>query len=158
MKSLTNWFTDDDWNTLQNGDVVIETIRLENNNITSVPVLKAMPVKNLYLGSNLIGKIEMGAFQNLPNLNSLDLSHNKLTSKTFSRDIFSGNYSTTGYLPLPKMQRLNIGYNDLHQLDSDIFDHLTNLEDLILSGNEFQVINTLSNIAISSKKLLKVYF
>ena len=81
-------FSEEEWKTLLNGDVIFETIRLDYNNISSVTPFLAYDVKNLYLSNNQIKEISKAAFQNLTKLVKLDLSHNQLTSKALDPDVF----------------------------------------------------------------------
>lgn len=153
MKSA---FTKDDWNTLVNGDVIFTTIKLVNNSITHIPVLPAYPVENLYLSFNQINNITDGAFQNLNKLTKLDLSHNNLTTKILDPDVFKGQYSADKYEPINSLIELDLAYNDLHALQNDLFEHVPNLETLILCKNTFQVIDTSTLVAIASLTSLKV--
>lgn len=157
-KKLGDWFSPDQWNDLITGDVVFKTIRLEHNNLTTIPALPAYGVENLYLAFNQIENITLGAFKNLSELVNLDISHNKLTTKTLVPDVFQGPYSASDYKPLPKLRSLNLGYNDLHSLDGDIFEHIPQLEELVLCSNPFQIINKNSEVAISGLAYLKVTF
>lgn len=154
-KSLTTWFNDDEWNTLANGDVQFITIRMQHNNLTSIPLLKPAPVKNLYLSHNQIGKIENAAFHNLLNLTILDLSHNNISTKDLRPEVFLGNYNTATYQPLPNVIQLDLGHNNLHSLDSDAFEHLPKLEVLNLASNQFHVIDHLTEVALGQLVHLK---
>lgn len=154
-KSLTQWFTDDEWNTITNGDVQFITIRIEHNNLTNIPMFKPSAVKNLYLSHNQINKIENAAFHNLLNLTILDLSYNNITSKTLRAEVFQGNYNTENYQPLPNVIQLNLGHNALHTLDSSAFEHLPKLEILNLGSNQFHVIDHSTEVAIGELVNLK---
>lgn len=155
---MTNWFTDEEWNILQNGDLTFETINLEHNKLTEIPQLHTYPVKHLYLGFNEIASIKNSAFSNLTELTTLDLSHNQLTSKVMIPDVFKGQYAPGDYQPVGNVRELNLGYNLLHNLDPDLFEHLPKLETLILCKNIFQVIDHSSEIAIATLTSLKVEF
>ncbi|XP_037944265.1 leucine-rich repeat-containing protein 15-like [Teleopsis dalmanni] len=148
-KNLTDWITTDEWNILQKGDVTFETLNFKNNSLKTIPVLPMYPVKYLYLSDNQIDNITIGAFQYLNVLHTLDLSHNKITAKVLVPDVFRGQYDPKAYLPLNNLKELNLGYNDLHSLDADLFEHAPALETLILCQNSFQVIDKLSETAIS---------
>lgn len=149
-------FSDDEWKILQNGDVTFDVIKFEHNNIKNLTGFPNYPVKNLYLGFNQIETIAKSAFANLTELAKLDLSHNKLQLKALDPDIFRGAYDVHDFLPLGKMIELDLGYNDLHSLDADVFEHLPHLETLILSGNTFQVVDHNAAVAISGLVFLKV--
>lgn len=153
---MTSLFTADEWQTLQNGDVFFETIKLNHNEISFIPILPTYPVKSLYISFNKVNNITIGAFQNLPLLTVLDLSHNKLTSKSLNPHVFKGQYASDKYEPLKNLKRLNLAYNEIHSLDSNIFEHMPSLETLILSKNTFHVIDHSTTIAISSLDFLRV--
>ncbi|XP_033236552.1 lumican isoform X1 [Drosophila pseudoobscura] len=155
-KKLNSWLSNEEWNVLINGNFTFETIKLEHNNLSSIPILPTYDVKHLYIGYNQIDSIANGAFQNLSDLTSLDLSHNKLTSKVLLPDVFKGPYTVSDYKALYNLKSLNLGYNELHFLDADLFEHVPNLEELILCSNNFQVIDGLSEVAISGLTSLKV--
>ncbi|XP_011186492.2 leucine-rich repeat neuronal protein 1 isoform X2 [Zeugodacus cucurbitae] len=148
-------FSVDEWKILQNGDVTFDVIKFEHNNITNLTGFPSYPVKRLYLGFNHIETIAKSAFANLTQLTKLDLSHNKLKVKQLDPDVFRGVYDVHDYLPLGKMIELDLGYNELHSLDPDVFEHLPNLETLILSGNTFQVVDHNAATAISGLISLK---
>lgn len=155
-RSLTNIFSAEEWQTLQNGDIIFEIINLNHNNISQIPEIPTYPVKSLYLSFNKIDNIAIGAFQNLTQLTILDLSHNKLTSKSLNPHIFKGSYVTDKYLPMQSLISLDLAYNEMHTLHSDVFEHLPNLETLILCKNVFREIDTSTLIAIASLPSLKV--
>ena len=60
------------------------------------------------------------------------------------------------YEPLAALRVLNLGYNDLHSLDPDLFEHMPELEELDLSGNPMTVLDHVTLIAIASLPRLKV--
>ncbi|EDW74505.1 uncharacterized protein Dwil_GK21955 [Drosophila willistoni] len=155
-EKLDGWFTEDEWNILVNGDIVFETIKLEHINLTNIPILPKYGVKNLYLGHNQIDSIVDGAFSNLTELTTLDLSNNKLNAKMLKPDVFQGPYTTNDFEALENLKSLNLGYNELHTLDDDIFEHAPNLEELILCANAFQVIDMQTETAISGLQYLKI--
>lgn len=104
----------------------------------------------------MIEKIGKGAFKNLPLLEYLDLTYNKLTFRTLKPEIFEGNYSPETYEPLKSLKVLKLGSNQLHSLDPDLFEHLPNLEELHIPANPFTVIDHGSTVAISSIPNLRV--
>ncbi|XP_017004081.2 leucine-rich repeat neuronal protein 1 [Drosophila takahashii] len=154
-EKVEEWLSAEEWEDLTNGDVVFKTIKLEHNNITTVPILPTYGVENLYLANNLIDSIAEGAFQNLTELTTLDLSHNKLTSKVLVPDVFKGPYTQNDFSALENLKTLNLGYNDLHTLDADLFEHIPHIEELVLCSNAFHVIDRLSETAISGLASLK---
>lgn len=155
-EKLQDWLSAEDWEDLTNGNVVFKTINLEHNNLTSVPILPKYDVENLYLANNQIDSISVGAFQNLTELVTLDLSHNRLTSKVLVPDVFKGPFTVQDFESLENLKTLNLGYNDLHSLDADLFEHIPHIEELVLCSNSFHVIDQLSETAISGLQSLKV--
>lgn len=155
---MDKWFSPEEWEILQDGDVTFETIKLSHNNFTDIPVLPIYGVKNLYLDYNNISSIALGAFQNLTELSRLDLANNMLTAKSLVPDVFQGPYSANDYEPLKNLKSLNLGYNLLHSLNDDLFEHVPNLEELILCSNSFNVIDKLTETAVSGLISLKVRY
>lgn len=86
----------------------------------------------------------------------MDLSFNKLTFISLKPEAFEGKYSPETYEPLKNMKTLRLGNNQLHSLDSDLFEHLPNLEELYLDNNPFTVIDHSSTVAISTIPHLRV--
>lgn len=80
-------------------------------------------------------------------------------SKTYNKKvllIFQGLYLPEIYTPLRSLQVLKLSYNDIHSLNSDIFEHIPQLIELRLDGNPLKVIDHPTVIAISSLSALKV--
>ncbi|XP_010897046.3 extracellular matrix protein 2 [Esox lucius] len=69
-----------------------------------IPLLSDPGVKNLYLTDNRISKIPPWALAGLPNLESLDLSKNKLEDSSITPDLFQN---------LTKLRSLNLDGNNL---------------------------------------------
>lgn len=155
-KSINAIFANDQWAELLNYEIKFKTIIFKHNNISDIPKLPSYPVENLYFNFNQINNISIGAFQNLNQLKLLDLSYNKLTSKILVPHIFMGNYKKDEYEPLDNMRELNLAYNEIHSLHNALFEHLPNLQNLILCKNTFQVIDRNTEIAIGNLKSLKV--
>lgn len=153
---LDRWFSPAEWKTLQDGDVIFETMKFSHNNFTNIPAVPTYGVKYLYFDNNQISSIAIGAFQNLTELASLDLANNKLTAKSLVPDVFKGPYSKNDFEPLKNLKSLNLGYNLLHSLNDDLFEHLPHLEELILCSNSFNVIDKLTETAVSGLTSLKV--
>ncbi|KAH8246779.1 hypothetical protein KR038_010359, partial [Drosophila bunnanda] len=154
-EKLGKWLSDEEWEILTNGDFTFKTIKLEQNNLTSISILPKYSVENLYLAYNQIADIADAAFQNLTEMTTLDLSHNKLTTKALRPDVFKGPYTVDNFKALQQMKSLNLGNNEIHSLDPDLFEHIPNLEELILCSNTFQVIDKLTETAISGLTSLK---
>lgn len=121
--------------------------------VTQFPQLD---IKFISFRHNKIRKIEQRAFWNLTLLEKLDLSENKLTIDTLQKEVFEGPYNSQQYEPMKSLKWLNLAGNDLHALNDDVFDHLPNLETLLLCHNQFTIIDPNSASAISSLNKLKV--
>lgn len=73
-----------------------------------------------------------------------------------SHENFAGpNNNETLYEPLP-IKHLNLAYNQIHSLPSKLFEHIQELEELILEGNDFEVLDPLTQDVIASLTKLKV--
>lgn len=114
-----------------------------------------MDTRSLSFHQNKIRKIEPRAFYNLSSLERLDLSENRLTNQVLQREVFEGPYSANQYEPMKNLKWLNLANNDIHALTADVFDHLSNLEVLILRRNPFSIIDPNTASAISSITTLK---
>ncbi|XP_058832061.1 leucine-rich repeat-containing protein 70-like [Topomyia yanbarensis] len=152
---LYKLFNMSDWASLNESGIATEIMLLDHNGLTEVSQFPVFDVKVLDLSHNNISVIVKKAFFNLNNLEVLDLSNNMLTSKSLVPDIFEGSYNPDEYLPMEKLKVLRLGYNQLHSLDQDLFEHLPNLEELSLVNNVFKVIDQLSETAIASVKTLR---
>lgn len=152
---LYKLFNMSDWATLNDSGVATETMILSRNNIPEVPQFPKFDVKVLDLSFNNISVIAKKAFYYLKNLELLDLSHNMLTRKTLIPEVFEGSYNPDEYLPLEKLRVLRLGYNQMHSLDSDLFEHMPNLEELSLTNNAFKILDQPTEIAIGSLMTLR---
>ncbi|CAH0713006.1 unnamed protein product, partial [Brenthis ino] len=153
-QSLTEFFSKEDWANLKEFKPI--SIDLSDNLITNVTAMAELPVKVLNLSRCSISFIENASFKDLQKMETLDLSHNKLTSDKLSPHAFEGRYLPEEYEPLASMRILNLAYNDLHSLHQDLFEHLPELTELDLSGNPLTTIDHVTLIAISSLPKLKV--
>lgn len=113
-------------------------------------------IQYLSFHSNNIRRIEPLAFFNLTSLEFLDLSDNKLTNQALQKEIFEGHFDSHEYQPMKRLKWLNLINNELHALNPDVFDHLDNLETLLLGRNQFRIIDPNTADAISSLNTLKV--
>ncbi|KAI5640071.1 leucine rich repeat domain-containing protein [Phthorimaea operculella] len=153
-QNITTFFDKELWAELN--QTTITEVDLSDNFIVNVTALAELPIEVLNLSKNKIEFIENASFKDLQKLRVLDLSHNKLTSAKLSPHAFEGRYSPEKYEPLPAMRVLNLAYNDLHSLNQDLFEHLSELTELDLSGNPLSVLDHVTLIAISSLPMLKV--
>ena len=101
------------------------------------------------LSKNQLKKIDVHAFAALPNLSSLDLSHNQLKEilplnglKQLQTLNLQGNkiqkIQEKAFASLPKLVTLNLNFNELQSLPNNIFAQQSNLRNLTLSSNELE--------------------
>lgn len=138
-----------------NASFALTNVYFAYNSIKNITVYPNVTIVNLDLSHNQIALIENGAFAELRLLAQLDLSHNRLKSEMLTPQVFQGRYDPVQYQPLKKLRVLNLSYNDLHQLDADVFEHMPDLEDLDISNNNFMAIDAGTEIAISQIPKLK---
>lgn len=123
--------------------------------MTAFPLLN---IRVLILKENDITSIVRNAFRDLPLIEEIDLSSNKLTFESLRPNIFEGKYDPIDYEPLKLLKVLNLGNNRLHALDADLFEHMPMLEKLMLDNNPFIVIDQNTMMSISGIPKLKVSF
>lgn len=133
-------------------------ILLNNNHISKIDVMPEYPVALIDLSYNSITEIVDGAFSKFIDLELLNLAYNKLQSEKLTQHIFRGVYDPNYYQPMKKLFELNLSFNELHNINADLFQHLPNLGVLILSGNPFHVIDVATQHAIASLTQLQVNF
>jgi len=156
LKLLT-LFSENDWIALNNsGPFVYETVTFAGNNINNLTRFPELPIKYLNLSRNVIAYIEPRAFYDLVNLTSLDLSHNRITSDILKPTIFEGRYNSGLYEPLLDLRVLRLSNNEIHTLDSDIFGHLSFLQELYINDNPMQKIDRNAEIALVKVSTLKI--
>ncbi|GAB0099529.1 Leucine-rich repeat [Sergentomyia squamirostris] len=148
-RSFRDMLTADDWTPL-NKSFVIQTVHFTRNQITKVIVFPELPIQELDLSHNEIQSIEKKAFKDLRELIYLDLSNNRLDAKAIFPDVFEGHYDPDEYEPLNKLRTLRLDNNNIHTLKSENFEHLPHLRTLSLAGNPFQVLDSQSEMAITS--------
>lgn len=149
-------FSDEEWGNLTKAHLKFEVIKLDHNQITEIHNLPEYPVQYIELSYNEITTIVNGAFGKLQNLELLNLSHNKLKSKQLTQHTFQGIYDQNFYQPMSKLFEIHLSYNELHTLNSGLFQHTPNLGVLMLSGNDFPIIDYSTTHAISSLTQLQV--
>ncbi|XP_057330557.1 leucine-rich repeat neuronal protein 3-like [Microplitis mediator] len=137
-RHLSHHFENNRWS-----DTRLELVTFEDNSIVHLKPFPNSTIIKLSLRRNRISKIDDNAFQEIRNLSELDLSHNQLTSDVLLPTIFTGKrkYAPNEWEPLPQLRILNLGHNNLHTLHQDLFEHVTNIEVLILSGNPLSIID-----------------
>lgn len=151
---LSKWYLKSDIQTKMtvsgNGDKNLQNltnllvVRLENNNlfnITNKTFKNLKVLQKLFLPFNQIQTIHENAFESLISLDTLDLSHNMLTTATLSRKQFEHLFSLT---------ELNLSHNKL-SIVPNIFRTLISLKKLSVESN--YIINL--NQPISFPNLLK---
>ncbi|XP_050678439.1 leucine-rich repeat neuronal protein 3-like isoform X2 [Leptidea sinapis] len=153
-QSISTFFTEEEWADV--AEFKPKAIDFSENLIRNVTAFSTLPVQVLNLSRCAIEIIENASFKDLQSMNTLDLSHNKLTSAKLSPHAFEGRFSPEEYEPLAAMRTLSLAYNDLHSLNQDLFEHLPELTELDLSGNPLTTIDHVTVIAISSLPMLKV--
>ncbi|OAD57813.1 Leucine-rich repeat neuronal protein 2 [Eufriesea mexicana] len=144
-RNLTNHFDDSQW-----PEKRIKVATFKENLLVHVKPFPKLEIRKLILQKNKITKIDATAFKQLINLTELDLSHNQLTGENLQPHVFEGKFSPEAYEPLEKLVVLNLAHNVLHTLHQDIFEHMTSLKVLNLSGNLFSKIDSRTSIALSS--------
>nr|CAD7266583.1 unnamed protein product [Timema shepardi] len=111
--------------------------------------------RSLSLQKNQIDQIESSAFIALENLKSLDLSHNQLTVEAIRADVLRGPPNTNRYEPLGLIS-LDLGYNSIHSLDPNAFEHLPYLKEIHLNNNPMHILDIGTQHALSSPEALEV--
>ncbi|KAF2890798.1 hypothetical protein ILUMI_15375, partial [Ignelater luminosus] len=66
-----------------------------------------------------------------------------------------GIYDKNEYFPLKSLRILDVSYNKIHTLHADTFEHIDELETLILKNNPFKFIDSQTLSAIASLVYLK---
>lgn len=142
---LEKMFTTEEWAVVNATDNVYEILKFDHNLLENIdvpfPALK-FPVKIVNFRHNKINQITKKAFGDLKYLEEIDLSFNKLTSDKLKPEVFEGPYNPDEYEPLISLKILRLSYNELHTLDSMIFEHTEHLKELYLDHNPFQIVHT----------------
>lgn len=137
-------------------DLEVTDVLMDNNYLVHVTQYPPMSVHYLSLSHNRIVHIDNEAFLHLQNLSELDLSHNYITASNLNADVFKGSYAVGEYKPLTNLHTLKLGYNAIHTLKSDLFQHTPNLKTLALDSNPFRVLDHVTVEALSSLTYLEV--
>ncbi|XP_072048980.1 uncharacterized protein [Amphiura filiformis] len=103
---------------------VLKTINLENNSLSNPPSLKGFTeIKTIKLAQNNISDIQHDSFIDLPNLRSIDVSHNMISDPYM-------NLSGT-----PNVNIVDLSYNGIEYCTVEFFQELNAVEELYLSHN-----------------------
>ena len=102
-------------------------VRLQNNTDSEIFFTFLF---HLNLSYNTFEALNMASFANLPNLQVLDISHNKI--KCIENSAFNG---LPGSFGLPLLRILNISNNAIESIQTGAFEGLAQLRMLNLSGN-----------------------
>ena len=152
-KDLKESFLDSDWPS--NTSVLFMKAVFDSNSLTEIHQFPKLPLSSLSFRKNSIQIIQSAAFKALESLEHLDLSKNNLTHESLYRDVFEGPFSDEEYEPIP-LKTLKLGYNQIHSIDKDAFDHLPFIEILEINNNPLEVLDHQTAIAITTLRKLKV--
>ncbi|KAL5243026.1 hypothetical protein ACI65C_010436 [Semiaphis heraclei] len=136
---------------------VLENINLAKNRFTIAP-LKSLQKQYFFLSSVDLSSNQLTELQTddsiLVNIKKLDLSFNRLSEATIKnilsepKTVRELNLAGTGIITLspletPFLQKLNLSYNRINEVDEHMFDRSTLIEELDLSHNELQSLTSL---------------
>lgn len=138
-------FTEGEWAALNATTDDYEVLKMDHNLLEKIdvpfPQLR-FALKTVDFSHNKISKIVKNAFTNLSFVEEMNLSFNDLKAEALKLDVFEGHYSPDEYEPIPSLKVLRLSYNLLHNLDQDVFEHITHLQELYLDNNPFQIVHT----------------
>ncbi len=106
----------------------LELLNLEGNKLTGIK-LRNKSLTTLNLRKNQILKLSDKSFEELPNLNKVDLSVNAIQS-----------ISDYAFVGLSNLQFLQLGSNEIASIPTQAFQHTPLLVDLGLSYNSLSVL------------------
>ncbi|EDV24630.1 uncharacterized protein TRIADDRAFT_56630 [Trichoplax adhaerens] len=139
-------------NNLQKLDFSNNRILDINNQI--IPNTQEFPkIRALYIKSNKLNQIHQRAFQNLQNLEILDLQNNNIRVLSFAENLRSLEKLIMGknkiqqlksqyFQNLTNLTELDVSCNQIRRLENHMFKSLTKLKSLKLSGNRIELIKT----------------
>lgn len=137
-------FTAEEWAALNSTKDGYETLKLDHNLFETIdapfPVL-SFPLKVVDFRHNNIKSIVKKCFTNLAYVEEINLAFNELTTEKLHPEVFEGKYSGDEYEPLKSLKKLVLSNNLLHNLDTEIFEHLKHLQELYLNDNPFQIVH-----------------
>lgn len=152
-KEVKESFLDSDWPL--NSSLAFMTANFDHNQLLEIAQFPGLPISSLSFVGNSIQTIQPSAFKQLKKLEHLDLSENNLTQESIQLKVFEGPFMKDEFEPIP-LRTLKLGYNQIHSLDKDAFDHVTFLENLELNNNPFQIIDHQTGVALTTLRKLKV--
>ncbi|KAF5276179.1 hypothetical protein FQA39_LY18601 [Lamprigera yunnana] len=146
--TIMDIFKDEFWFNSQTS-YSIHSLSLQYNNLMNMTrKFPASDLKELDLSDNPVIQLGPGIFSRLQNMTTLILSRNRI--EVLNPHVFKGNYEQDGYYPLRALKELVLEYNNIHSLNSDVFEHADNIEVLNLSHNPLVVIDSPTVQAITS--------
>lgn len=135
---------------------ILQVVNASNNHILKLSKFPLLPrLLTLTLRYNGIKELEAKAVVDLINLQTLDLSYNRITGESLRADVLRGRFAPDRYEPLP-IRTLLLGHNDIHSLNRRVFEHLPYLRELRLDNNPIISLDTVTTIALQSLPELKI--
>ncbi|XP_061397273.1 chondroadherin, partial [Musca vetustissima] len=124
----------------------------------TIELLQQIPTTNATLSFACrhcgIKYLQSPTFMDVPNIISLDLAYNAITTDELIPDVFRGPYHVSSYEPIA-LAELDLSHNHLQSLDRLLFQHTPNLTKLNLAHNNLQILDYPTTAALSSATLLK---
>ncbi|XP_078677886.1 uncharacterized protein LOC144914182 [Branchiostoma floridae x Branchiostoma belcheri] len=154
----------------------LKYLHLTKNRLTRVPTTLPRSLEYLYLDSNEITTVGGKTFQELPNLRSLYLQDNNLTSESLHPAAFASLVNLTSiYLQGNKLEKLQVifppslevlrlGHNGMKEISPKTFLYLPHLQQLFLSENTLEALPrglfsgllSLQHLHLANNKLVTV--
>jgi Leucine-rich repeat (LRR) protein len=102
-----------------------------------------------------ISQLANAAFIDVPNITSLDLSFNEISSESLNPDIFRGPQSEDEYTTI-RLAILDLSDNSITFLDEKLFEHTPHIKKLDLSHNHLSGLDEGTGVALSGLAELEV--
>lgn len=135
---------------------ILQVVNVSNNHVLKLSKFPLLPrLLTLTLRHNGIKELEAKAVVDLINLQTLDLSYNRITGESLRADVLRGRFAPDRYEPLP-IRTLLLGHNDIHSLNRRVFEHLPYLRELRLDNNPINALDAVTTIALQSLPELKI--
>uniref|UniRef100_A0ABD2VZI8 Ig-like domain-containing protein n=1 Tax=Trichogramma kaykai TaxID=54128 RepID=A0ABD2VZI8_9HYME len=109
-------------------DAQLKWLKINKNRLTKVPELSLFYLTHLFLSHNAIDSVSKSSLIHYPELQSLDLSGNKLTS------LHKGSFIAR------KLKILNLNSNQISTIEDGSFEELSSLQELRLNKNHLTVL------------------